>query len=52
MVSSVNLLLNGNDKNVHIIGEMRQNLQDLRDTAEILSSKVDEFKVAKPNPNS
>ena len=44
MVSSVSTLLTGNDTNVHIIGEMRQNLQDLRDTAQVLSSKVDEFK--------
>jgi methyl-accepting chemotaxis protein len=47
MVSSVNTLLDGNEKNVLIIDEMRHNLQNLRDTASTLSDKVDEFKIAK-----
>ena len=46
MVESVSTLLSGNDNNVHIVGGMRFNLQDLRDTAQALSVKVDEFKTA------
>lgn len=45
MVSSVSNLLSGNDNNVHIVGGMRNNLRDLRDTAHSLTDKVDEFKI-------
>ncbi len=44
MVQSVTTLIAGNDHNVEIVGGMRLDLQDLRETALALDDKVAEFK--------
>ena len=44
MVASVGELLAGNDNNVHIVGDLRQSLNGLRDMAQSLTDKVAAFR--------